>query len=252
MRSWQPTVVWQVSDFTVVPVTWPRFFEPLEVIVWGQEKGPRMKGKRYTREDEIRILREADTGKSILDVCRELNISEVSFHRWKRPFGQWEVKEARRLKELERENGELKKMLAEALLKNRVLEAVCEKNCKLGAPRRELALTMVAAGVCSGRAACRILRLSRSTYWYRGRPPSSAQQQLQKRLRESSEEPPRHGHRWIAVLLRQEGWRVGKRQLRRFRRTEGLRVPPTQRKLVGRGVSTGWPVQATHRGHVWT
>jgi putative transposase len=92
-----------------------------------------MKGKRYTREDEIRILREADTGKSILDVCRELNISEVSFHRWKRPFGQWEVKEARRLKELERENGELKKMLAEALLKNRVLEAVCEKNCKLGA-----------------------------------------------------------------------------------------------------------------------
>ena len=86
-----------------------------------------MKGKRYTTEDNIRILREADAGKSILDVCREHNISEVSFHRWKRQFGQLEVKEARRLKELERENGELKKMLAEALLKNRVLEAVCEK-----------------------------------------------------------------------------------------------------------------------------
>jgi len=86
-----------------------------------------MKGKRYTTEDKIRMLREADTGKSILDVCREHNISEVSFHRWKQQFGQLEVKEARRLKELERENGELKKMLAEALLKNRVLEAVCEK-----------------------------------------------------------------------------------------------------------------------------
>jgi putative transposase len=67
------------------------------------------------------ILREADGGKSILDVCREHNISEVSFHRWKRPFGQLAVKEARRLKELERENGALKKMLAEALLKSRVL-----------------------------------------------------------------------------------------------------------------------------------
>jgi len=86
-----------------------------------------MKGKRYTTEDKIRILREADTGKSILDVCREHNLSEVSFHRWQKQFGQLEVNDARRLKELERENSELKKMLAESLLKNRVLEAVCEK-----------------------------------------------------------------------------------------------------------------------------
>jgi putative transposase len=62
------------------------------MLVWGQEKGPRMKGKRYTTEDKIRILREADAGKSILEVCREHNISEVSFHRWKQQFGQLEVK----------------------------------------------------------------------------------------------------------------------------------------------------------------
>jgi putative transposase len=87
-----------------------------------------MKGKRYTTEDKIRILRDADRGEeSILDICREANISEVSFHRWKRQFGQMDLNEARRLKELERENNELKKMLAESLLKNRVLEAVCEK-----------------------------------------------------------------------------------------------------------------------------
>jgi putative transposase len=86
-----------------------------------------MKGKRYTTEEKIRILREADKGVAITEVCREHNLSQVSFHRWKRQFGQMEVKEARRLKDLERENGELKKMLAEALLKNRVLEAVCEK-----------------------------------------------------------------------------------------------------------------------------
>lgn len=86
-----------------------------------------MKGKKYTTEDKIRILREADSGRSILEVCREHNISEVSFHRWKRQFGQMDVNEAKRLKELERENTELKKMLAEALLKNRVLEMVCEK-----------------------------------------------------------------------------------------------------------------------------
>ena len=92
-----------------------------------------MKGKRYTTEDKVRILREADSGKSIQQVCREHNLSEVSFHRWKRQFGQMEISEARRLKELERENSELKKMLAESLLKNRVLEAVCAKNSKPGA-----------------------------------------------------------------------------------------------------------------------
>jgi len=87
-----------------------------------------MKGKRYTTEDKIRILREVDCGeKSVLDICREANISEVSFHRWKRQFGHMEVNEARRLKELERENTELKKMLAEEMLKNRVLSYVCEK-----------------------------------------------------------------------------------------------------------------------------
>ena len=86
-----------------------------------------MKGKKYSIEDKIRSLRQADGGQSILEVCREANTSEVTFHRWKNQFGQMEVSEAKRLKDLERENTELKKMLAESLLKNRVLEAVCEK-----------------------------------------------------------------------------------------------------------------------------
>jgi transposase InsO family protein len=67
-----------------------------------------------------------------------------------------------------------------------------------------------------------------------------------------SQEHPRYGYRRIAALLRQEGWRVGKRQIQRLRRAEGLRVPPTKRKVMRRGVSTGWPMLATHRGHVWT
>jgi putative transposase len=91
-----------------------------------------MKGKRHTTEQKIRILREADGGKSIVEVSKEHNISEVTFHRWKRQFGQLDVNEARRMKELERENAELKKMLADSLLKNRVLEAVNAKNGKPG------------------------------------------------------------------------------------------------------------------------
>jgi putative transposase len=86
-----------------------------------------MKGKRYSTEDKIRILRQSDAGQSIGEVCREHNLSEVSFHRWKKQFGQMEVNEAKRMKELERENTELKEMLADSLLENRVLKFVCEK-----------------------------------------------------------------------------------------------------------------------------
>lgn len=64
-----------------------------------------MKGKKYSIEDKIGILRQADGGWSILEVCREENILEVTFHRWKNQFGQMEVSEAKRSKELEREHG---------------------------------------------------------------------------------------------------------------------------------------------------
>ena len=89
-----------------------------------------MKGKRYSTEEKIGILTQADAGQSIGDVCRvcrEHNLSQVSFHRWKNQFGQMEVYEAKRLKELERETTEFKKMLADSLLKNRVLKFACEK-----------------------------------------------------------------------------------------------------------------------------
>ena len=62
-----------------------------------------MKGKRYTTEQKIRVLREAErTDKTILDVCREQQISEQTFHRWKREFGMMEVDQAKQLKELQR------------------------------------------------------------------------------------------------------------------------------------------------------
>ena len=92
-----------------------------------------MKGKRYSTEDEVRILREVDAGKSIVEVCRERNRSDVTIQLWKKQFGHMEVNEARRMKDLERENTELKKMLADAMLAKRVLEYALEKNCEPGA-----------------------------------------------------------------------------------------------------------------------
>lgn len=126
------------------------------------------------------------------------------------------------------------------------------KKALSAASRREHARRLTSEGVCSARAACRILKLARSTYRYRGRPPTEEEAALHRRLKELSEKHPRYGYRRIAALLRREGWPAGKRLVQRWRKNEGLRVPPTRRKQVRRGVSTGLPTTAVHRGHVWT
>jgi putative transposase len=120
------------------------------------------------------------------------------------------------------------------------------------AHKKQVVEAAVRDGVCSGRAGCRILRLSRSGYWYRAGARSSRQQELMKRIHALTIENPRYGYRRIAALLKEEGWKVGKRQVRRLRRQEGLRVPPTKRRVLRRGRSTGLPTRATHKNHVWT
>ncbi len=83
-----------------------------------------LKGKRFTEEQIIRILQEAETGLAVADICRKHNCSEQSFYRWKSKFGGMEVSEVKRLRELERENGELKKIVAEQTLDIRMLKDV--------------------------------------------------------------------------------------------------------------------------------
>jgi putative transposase len=86
-----------------------------------------MKQKQHSTEEIIRILRQAETDATIDSVCREHNVSKATFHRWKRKYGDMDLADAKRFKELEKENVERKKMLAESLLKNRVLEEVNAK-----------------------------------------------------------------------------------------------------------------------------
>lgn len=86
-----------------------------------------MKGKRFTEEKIIRILQEAEAGLSVADVCRKHNCSEQSFYRWKAKFGGLEVSEAKRLRELVRENTELKKIVADQTLDIRMLKDVNAK-----------------------------------------------------------------------------------------------------------------------------
>ena len=72
----------------------------------------------------MRKILDTTAGLSVADICRKHNCSEQSFYRWKAKFGGMDISEAKRLRELERENAELKKMVAEQALDIRLLKDV--------------------------------------------------------------------------------------------------------------------------------
>ncbi len=88
--------------------------------------------KRHTPEQIITALREAEVGlargKSVKLISRELGITEQTYYRWRREYGGMRVSQARRLKELERENGRLKRAVADLTLDKLILEEVAEGN----------------------------------------------------------------------------------------------------------------------------
>ena len=74
------------------------------------------KGKRYSEEQIIRILREIETGKPVAEVCREYNVSESTVYRWRNKYGGMDESQRKRPKELEAENARLKKIVAQQAL----------------------------------------------------------------------------------------------------------------------------------------
>jgi putative transposase len=83
--------------------------------------------KRYSEEQIIGFLREADAGVAIKDLCRRHGFSEASYYLWRSKYGGMTVSEAKRLKELETENTRLKKLLAESMLENEVTREALRK-----------------------------------------------------------------------------------------------------------------------------
>lgn len=83
--------------------------------------------KRFTEEQIIGFLREAETGIPFAELCRKHAFSEASYYLWRSKFGGMNVSEAKRLKELEAENARLKKLLAETLLENEITKEALRK-----------------------------------------------------------------------------------------------------------------------------
>ena len=86
-----------------------------------------MKKKRFTEEQIIKALKEAEAGGVAREIVRRMGITETTFYRWRQKYGGLEVNEAKRLRELEQENGRLKRMVADLMLDNQILRDVNSK-----------------------------------------------------------------------------------------------------------------------------
>ncbi|MBU19466.1 MULTISPECIES: IS3-like element ISAar43 family transposase [unclassified Microbacterium] len=196
--------------------------------------------KRHTSEQVVRKLGQADRmlagGSDIAGVCRELGVSEQTYYRWRNQFGGLKADDAKRLKELEKQNATLKRLLAEAELEKAALKQLAGGKL-LGPGRRRAAVDHLKRKLrVSERMACRLAGLSRSAYRrpLQGETTADPDLALRDWLRAYAKKHPRWGYRRAYHDARGEGWVVNHKKIQRLWREEGLRVPQRRRrKRVG-------------------
>lgn len=86
-----------------------------------------MKKSRFTQTQIVSILKEADAGRSVKEICRKHGISDATYYNWKSKYGGMKASDLKRMKELEAELGKLKRMYADLALENHALKDLIEK-----------------------------------------------------------------------------------------------------------------------------
>ena len=100
-----------------------------------------MKKSRYTESQIFQILKEAEAGVPVPELCRKHGMSGASFYKWRSQYGGMEISSMKRLKELEEENARLKKMYAEEKLKAEIVAEALEKSAEAVIPVRDNLIT---------------------------------------------------------------------------------------------------------------
>ena len=213
--------------------------------------------KKYKPEQIVTVLRQIEVqmanGKTAPQACKEAGIHTQTYYRWRKEYGGLKVEQAKRLKELEKENARLKRLVAELSLE-KAGAAGCGAGKLLSPERRRCAVEHAREqhGL-SERYACRLLGQWRGTQRYEPNPRLE-EEELTRAVIALATRYGRYGYRRITALLRGVGWEVGKDRVQQIWRREGLKVPQKQKPRGRLWLNDGSCVRLRPErpNHVWS
>ncbi|WP_428981612.1 IS3 family transposase [Novosphingobium album (ex Liu et al. 2023)] len=198
-----------------------------------------MRKSRFSEEQIIGMIKEQEAGLPTAEVCRKHGLSPAAFYKLKAKYGGLEVSDARRLRQLEDENGKLKRLLAESVLDNAILKLLVGKSLTTPGQRRDAALGVMRDHKVSQRRACVLIGVDPKTV-RRERPPDHAE--IREEMREIAGLRRRFGCRRVGVMLERKGHIMNRKKLYRLYREEGLSVRRRRGRKRARGSRTPMPV----------
>ncbi|WP_108178603.1 IS3 family transposase [Phreatobacter oligotrophus] len=181
-----------------------------------------MKTSKFTEAQIAFVLKQAEDGAPIAEVCRKAGISDATFYNWRKKYAGLMPSEMRRLRQLEEENAKLKRIVADLSLDKAMLQDVLGKKALRPARKRELVDKVRSDWKVSARRACATLRIDRGLYVYKSKRGTQAE--LKQRIKEICETRVRYGYRRVHVLLRRDGWAVNPKRIYRLYKELGLQL----------------------------
>ncbi|HWW59338.1 MAG TPA: IS3 family transposase [Sphingopyxis sp.] len=216
-----------------------------------------MPSKKHRPEEIIGKLREAEVvlaqGATTAEACRRIAISEQTYYRWRKEYGGLKTDQARRMKDLEKENARLRRAISDLTLDKLILQEAAPGKLLSPARRRRCIDHIRTMMPVSERRLCRVLGQHRST---QRKAPRGADDEaaLTEDIIALARQYGRYGYRRVTALLRDAGWHVNRKRVERIWRREGLKVPQRQPKRGRLWLNDGSCIRLRpeYPGHVWS
>ncbi|MCJ2116706.1 IS3 family transposase [Methylobacterium sp. J-001] len=213
--------------------------------------------KKHTAEEIVSKLRQVDVlvsqGRKVAEAIRSIEVTEVTYYRWRSEYGGLKGDQVKRLKSLEIENQRLRRAISDLTLEKLILKEAAFGKLLSPARRRACVDFVVAEHGVSERLACRVLGQHRSTQ-RKVAVLAEDEAALTGAIVALALQYGRYGYRRITALLQRDGWTVNVKRVERIWRREGLKVPARQPKRARLWLNDGscLRLRPERPDHVWS